>query len=332
MGAGIRKKAAALLCAAILFALPLNAAAAGGSLVPVGRAVGITLEIDGALVCGFRAVETADGERRPAEESGMKTGDVITEIDGRRVSSAEDLTSVLDDCAGDEMTVTVARRGAVHELKLRPAVGVSGSLELGVLIKDRIAGVGTVTYYDPGTGTYGALGHSVSDPETGYILPLRGGTVASARITAVRQGEGGKPGELAGSFSTEGIGSVELNTEFGVFGTAYRDAFGGETLPTAEPCEIKEDRAELIATVAGSEPERYEIKITRIFGRGAGRDMLVEVTDERLIALTGGIVRGMSGCPVIQNGKLVGAVTHVLVNEPTKGYAVSIERMLEAAA
>ena len=332
MGAGVRKKAAALFCAAILFILPLNAAAAGESLVPVGKAVGITLEIDGALVCGFRAVETAEGERRPAEESGMKAGDVITEIDGRRVSSAEDLMSVLDDGAGDEMTVTVSRRGTPHELCLQPAVGVSGCLELGVLIRDRIAGVGTVTYFDPGTGTFGALGHSVSDPETGFILPLREGSVASARITSVRLGEDGRPGELVGVFSPDGTGTVERNTEFGVFGTADGIAFDGELLQTAPAGEIKAGKAELIATVDGSEPERYEIRITKILGRGAGRDMLVEVTDERLVALTGGIVRGMSGCPIIQNGRLVGAVTHVLVNEPTKGYAVSIERMLEAAA
>ena len=332
MGAAVKKRAAALLCAAILVLFPANALALGDSLVPVGKAVGITMEIDGALVCGFREVDTERGKCSPAEECGIKPGDVLTSINGRRVSSAEDLMSVLDDCAAGEMEATVVRRGCLTQLKLRAERSAEGALELGILVRDRIAGIGTVTWFDPETGEYGALGHSVSDPETGSALPLRGGSIAPAEITSVTSGAGGKPGELVGMFSPEsGIGDIARNSDSGIFGFAGAGAFSGDTVPVAQTREIRTGRAELLATVDGTKPERYEIEITKIFGKGSGRDMLVEVTDERLIGKTGGIVQGMSGCPVLQNGKLVGAVTHVLVNDPTKGYAVSIERMLDAA-
>ncbi len=333
MGTAIKKKTAALLCAAILIFMSANAFAVGDRLVPVGKAVGITLEIDGALVCAFREVETARGRLSPAEESGVKPGDVITGINGRRVSSAEDLMSVLDDCAGAEMTATVVRHGVMTELDLKAERNTDGCLELGILVRDRISGIGTVTWYDPETGEYGALGHSVSDPETGCALPLRSGSVSPVEISSVRPGSGGKPGELVGLIKNdERTGDVTRNTGCGIFGSVGANAYEGETLQTADSREIRTGKAELIATVDGASAERYEIEITKVYGRGSGRDMLVEVTDARLIEKTGGIVQGMSGCPVIQNGKLIGAVTHVLVNEPTKGYAISIERMLAAAA
>ncbi len=332
MGTAVKKNAAALLCAAILIFASANAAALGDRLVPVGKAVGITMEIDGALVCGLREVETTRGKASPAEESGIRPGDVITGINGRRVSSSEELMKALEECAGAEIEAAVVRRGNVTELKLKPAENGDGALELGILVRDRISGIGTVTWYDPETGEYGALGHSVSDPETGCALPLRAGSISPIEISSVKAGAGGKPGELVGSISdADRTGSIMRNSDCGIFGTVCEQTFEGEVVQTASPGDIRTGKAELLATVDGTETERYEIEITKIFGRGSGRDMLVEVTDERLIGKTGGIVQGMSGCPVIQNGRLVGAVTHVLVNEPTKGYAISIERMLAAA-
>lgn len=333
MGAAIKRKTAALLCAVIVFCLSVNAYAAGEELVPVGKAVGITMKIDGVLVSGFREVETDRGAVDPAKESGIKIGDVIVEINGRRISSAEDLMCDLADCGESEMNVAVNRKGCLTYLKLKAEKNSDGNLELGVLVRDKISGVGTVTWYDPETGKYGALGHSVSDPETGFALPLRDGAITNVEISSVKAAAGGKPGELVGLIQDDDrIGSIILNCDSGIYGISDKNDFCGEALPTADSREIKTGSAEIIATVDGTQTERYDIEITKIFGRGSGRDMLVEVKDERLISRTGGIVQGMSGCPVIQDGKLVGAVTHVLVNDPTKGYAISIERMLQAAA
>ena len=333
MGAAIKRKTAALLCAAVVFCLSVNAYALGDSLVPVGRAVGIKMEIDGALVSGFCEVETDRGVVDPAKECGIKVGDVIVELNGRRVRSAEDLMNALSAFEGSEMNVAVNRKGCLTYLKLKAERNSDGNLELGILVRDKISGVGTVTWYDPETGKFGALGHSVSDPETGFALPLRDGAITNVEISSVRTAAGGKPGELVGFISDdEQIGSVNLNCDSGIYGICEAKDFVGETLPAADAREIKTGRAELIATVDGRQAERFDIEITKIFGRGSGRDMLVEVKDERLINRTGGIVQGMSGCPIIQEGKLVGAVTHVLVNDPTKGYAISIERMLDAAA
>ncbi len=328
----IRRTAA--LLAAMLLILPVSANAAGEHLIPVGRTVGIRLETDGVLVSGFRSIQTGEGEVSPASDAGIKVGDVITCVGDRRIYSAEDLMSALDGTDGS-IDLTVNRKGNAVNLTVTPACGAGGELGLGILVRDKISGIGTVTYYDADTGTYGALGHSVNDPESGNIIPIRGGSISPAEVSSVKTGTSGAPGELIGSFSAAAnAGDVTLNTEQGVFGHACGDCeiFCGEALPAASPEEIKTGKAEIIATVEGNDARHYDVSITRVYGHGAGRDMLIEVTDGELSDLTGGIVQGMSGCPIIQNGKLVGAVTHVLVNDPTKGYAISIGRMLDAAA
>ena len=333
---GMKLKRIAAMLVLMLTIVPVSANAAGEHLVPVGRTVGISLETDGVLVSGFRAVQTVGGgEANPAADAGIRVGDIITHADSRRIYSAEDLMSVLDDCSEKCVEFTVNRKGSAMCVKVIPVSGTGGALELGILVRDKIAGIGTVTFYDTETGRYGALGHSVNDPESGNIISIRGGSIIPAEVTSVKTGESGAPGELRGSFNpSQKAGSVTKNTEQGIFGDAADEAeiFCGEALCAAAPNEIKTGKAEIIATVEGSEPQHYAVTITRIFGHGAGRDMLIEVTDEALNELTGGIVQGMSGCPIIQNDKLVGAVTHVLVDDPTKGYAISIERMLDAAA
>lgn len=331
----MKTKRIAAMLAFMLMLIPVTAKAAGEQLVPVGRTVGISLETNGVLVSGFRTVQTAEGEANPAADAGIRVGDIITHADSRRIYSAEDLMSALDGCSDKCVEFTVERKGSAVCVNVTPVSGSGGALELGILVRDKIAGIGTVTFYDAETGRYGALGHSVNDPESGNIIPIRGGSIMPAEVTSVKAGEAGAPGELRGSFSpVQTAGSVTKNTEQGIFGfvSDKADIFCGEPLCAAAPNEIKTGKAEIIATVDGSEPQHYSVTITRIFGHGAGRDMLIEVTDDTLNRLTGGIVQGMSGCPIIQNGKLVGAVTHVLVDDPTKGYAISIERMLDAAA
>lgn len=333
MGMKIKRIAAMLVL--ILTIVPVSANAAGEHLVPVGRAVGISLETDGVLVSGFRTVQTVGGESNPAADAGIRVGDIITHADSRRIYSAEDLMSVLDGCSEKCVEFTVNRKGSAVCVNVVPVPGTNGALELGILVRDKITGIGTVTFYDTETGLYGALGHSVNDPESGNIISIRGGCIMPAEVTSVKAGEAGAPGELRGSFNpVQKAGSVTQNTEQGIFGCAADEAdfFCGEALCAAAPNEIKTGKAEIIATVDGNEPQHYSVKITRIFGHGAERDMLIEVTDKTLNELTGGIVQGMSGCPIIQDGKLIGAVTHVLVDDPKKGYGISIERMLDAAA
>lgn len=308
---------------ALAFALPVGALAQ--DLVPVGEAVGIEAVTDGLLVASLSKVETASGEASPAADAGVLPGDVITRIDAEEVSNAEEFAKALAGLDGSSVELTVLRDEKTLQLEVTPAMDTSGVWRLGLWLRGSVSGIGTVTYYDPETGEYGALGHSITDADTGVLLPIGEGSICDASISDVQRGERGKAGELHGSYDASGkIGTVRANTEHGIFGTA--EGFDGRPLPVAETDEISDGAAVILANVSGDEVREYAVEISALDSNN--ERLLITVTDPALIEATGGIVQGMSGAPVLQNGKLIGAVTHVLVSDPTRGYGVTIAAML----
>ncbi len=323
------KRAAVLPALALAVALALPVAASAQDLVPVGRTVGIEAQTDGLLVASLSKVDTANGESAPAADAGVMPGDIIVRLNSQEIKSVEDFTKALAELDGSEIELTVLRDEKTLQLTLKPVQDVDGVWRLGVWLRSSVSGIGTVTYYDPSTGEYGALGHSITDADTGVLLPISEGTISEASVSDVVPGEKGKAGELHGSYdASKGIGTVDANTPHGIFGTS--SSFDGNALPVAEPDEISDGPATILANVSGSEVEEYDVQISR--ADSGGDRLLVTVTDEDLLKTTGGIVQGMSGSPIIQNGKLVGAVTHVLVSDPTRGYGVTIGAMLEESA
>jgi len=328
----IKKGTAAL---AVMFLLLLSPAAAEEpprTLVPVGAAIGVHLETDGLLVIGSSELETARGSRSPAFEAGIRSGDLILEVGRVRVSTAAQLREALET-EGEEVTVRFLREGKEMQVNVRPEKGEDGQPELGVWLRSGLSGIGTMTWYDPDTGRFGALGHPVSDVDTGVLLPMKSGIVGKASVDSIVRGSAGQPGELKGSMGLEQpFGSILENREAGIFGVLEPGALPETLSEPVECCPQRELRcgpAEILSNVSGSRVS-YSARILRVYPGGDSRDLLIQVTDERLIDLTGGIVQGMSGSPILQDGRLAGAVTHVLVSDPTKGYGISIEDMLEA--
>lgn len=230
------------------------------------------------------------------------------------------------------MELAVSRDGEDLRLTAEPVLSGDGTYRLGAWIRDSMAGIGTVTFYDPDTGTFGALGHGITDADTGLLMPLGDGAVMDASVKAVKRGAAGEPGELKGSFDLEhDRGELYANTDRGVFGVMEDFDFAGSAVPVAAPGEVRTGGAVIRANVSGDGVEEYAIEITRVLEQTGVQNLLLRVTDQRLIDQTGGIVQGMSGSPILQDGKLVGAVTHVMVNDPQKGYGILIENMLSAA-
>ncbi len=297
---------------------------------PGGSLIGIRVESEGAVVAALGG----ESGRQPGREAGVLAGDVITAVNGRPVHCAADLQEALKNWDGGPITLTVQREGESLELRVEPETNEEGAPELGLWLRDGLAGLGTLSFYEPETGLFGALGHAVNDVDSGVLLPLREGTVAPAAATGAVPGLAGQPGELLGSFDlNEKAGSIVRNTDCGVFGLLQADSplTAGETLPAAARSELRVGPA-LLRCAADGETRDYAVQIERLFPeREDGRDFLLRVTDPALLALTGGIVQGMSGSPVLQDGRLVGAVTHVLVSDPARGYGISIETMLNAA-
>ena len=320
------------MCFGVALGLCADASASEARmLVPVGHTIGIKLFSDGVVVIGLAEVETPQGMSAPGAACGLKVGDVIEEANGTEVESSEQFSRLLQ--CGGTVELEVIRDGEDLTLSAHPVRGEDGTYRLGAWIRDSMAGIGTVTYYDPITGAFGALGHGVTDSDTGLLMPLGDGAVMGAAVKAVKKGSAGEPGQLRGEFDlTRDVGTLSANTEQGVFGVLEAGVVSeGEAIPVADPEEVREGRAVIRANVSGDRVDEFDIEITSILGDTGARNLLLRITDDDLIAATGGIVQGMSGSPIIQNGKLVGAVTHVLVNDPTSGYGIFIENMLEAA-
>lgn len=297
-------------------------------LVPVGHTVGVKLFADGVMVVGL-----SDGET-PAKASGLREGDIMLAFNGTDIDSTEHLQKLLAENGEARSTLSVRRGAKTLTLPVTPEETADGGYRLGAWIRDSMAGIGTMTFYDPQSGVFGALGHGVTDVDTGRLMPLESGGIMDATVKAVKPGKSGSPGELRGDFDlTRDSGSLYANTDSGLFGVLTdTDVAERRALPVAAREEITAGRATILANCRGDEVCEYDVEIERVYaGASPTRNLLLCVTDPELLEQTGGIVQGMSGAPILQNGKLVGAVTHVLVNDPTRGYGIFIENMLDAA-
>ena len=304
------------------------------SLIPIGHTVGIKMSAEGVLVVQLSDVQTGDGAVCPARDAGIAEGDMIVSVNGASISSNDDLQKQIALSGGQPVELEVVRDGASQTITATPCADEDGVYRIGVLARDSMAGIGTLTYVDPETGAYGSLGHGICDSETGVLMPLKEGSLIYSIVGSVQRGEVGEPGALQGEFTTDGtLGTVEENTESGIFGTMTDSSLYAslESVPVASEDETQVGDAEILTNVEGDVVEKYSVQVIKVYPADDkyGRGMMLRVTDPELLEKTGGIVQGMSGSPVLQNGKIIGAVTHVLVNDPTCGYAINIERMLE---
>jgi len=314
---------AVLIISAILIPYGVSAA---DMLVPVGQVVGLHIGNDSMEIAGFDSILGAS-----AQNAGLKVGDKLININGRNVNCTDDITKALEAQNG-KAEILYIRNGKTKSTKVLPMITDDGP-RLGIYLKQGISGVGTVTWFDPQSGDFGALGHGVNTGN-GQLVPVGNGVLYRAAVLSVVKGKAGDPGQLLGSLRDKTpIGKIEKNLQQGIFG--HMDIpWQGNAIPVADCEEIKTGPAVIRSNVTGENVQEYSVEILKIYpnSRGGGRNMLIKVTDPELLQQTGGIVQGMSGSPIIQDGKLVGAVTHVLVNDPTMGYGIFIENMLDAAA
>lgn len=302
-----------------------------------GAPFGVKMFADGALVVAFSDQLTALGTENPAKEAGLRLGDVIVSAAGQAIHGNEELSMAITSAEGDPIEVVFSRDGVQHTCTLIPVRDRdSGVWRAGVWVRDSSAGIGTLTFVDTEYGTFAGLGHAVSDSDTGADFPLLSGEIVPVTIIGVQKGAAGAPGELQGEFSgAAALGTVSANDATGVYGTLQNPAAAvtGQVMPVAEIQQVAPGPAQILTTIDGTAPQWYNVTIERV-NMTAGdpnRNLLIRVTDDRLLSVTGGIVQGMSGSPVVQNGTLVGAVTHVLVNDPTRGYGIFAATMLERA-
>lgn len=304
------------------------------SLVPCGQPFGIKLHMDGVMIVGFGNVESKDGSCCPAEEAGLQKGDMIHQINETSVCSGEEVRNCIRTAAGASLTFHITREGEAKEITVSPVYSTADQqYETGLWVRDSTAGVGTLTFYEPESGAFGGLGHPVCDTDTGACIPISEGEACAVQIQSVLKGNAGSPGMLQGQFleDADPLGTLLCNNRCGVFGTLNKNpAPDAEAIPMAFKQEVVPGEATILCTISGSEPSAYTIEITEIDYNGSDstQNMVIEVTDPALLETTGGIVQGMSGSPILQNGKLVGAVTHVFVDDPTKGYGIFCENMV----
>ena len=261
---------------------------------------------------------------------------MILQCNGTAVTSSEQFQTLLRSAEGETLALQVGRNSDRTTVTVRPEQNEQGDWAIGAWIRDSMAGIGTMTFCDPATGVFGALGHGITDTDTAQLMPFASGSILPSTVKAVRRGEAGSAGELRGDFDlTTQLGTLSANTNCGIFGTVGDAEFLeklGPALPVADPSEVRSGPAVILSNVEGDTVKEYTVEITKLSpGANDPRELLVTVTDPELLAATGGIVQGQSGSPILQDGKLVGAVTHVLLNDPTRGYGIFIETMLNAA-
>ncbi|MBR5302807.1 MAG: SpoIVB peptidase [Clostridia bacterium] len=298
-------------------------------LIPGGQAVGVALKTQGVLVVSRMS--------RQETKTPLRVGDVILAVQGEQVSSVQELSRRIEAADADSVELSVLRAG--RGIRLKAAVPVSaqdGRRRLGVWVRDSTAGVGTLSYIDPRTQAYGALGHAIVDGDTGDMLSVKDGAILTADVVGVQKGQPGRAGELKGSFLKDGrqIGSLSYNSIYGIYGTMQAPVQGllyPDGLPAGQRSQVHEGKAAIISTVDLQGPREYEVEILRCFDQDkpSQKGMILRVTDEALLEKTGGIVQGMSGSPIIQDGRLIGSLTHVYLSDPTQGYGMYIEWMLE---
>ncbi|MCX7884406.1 MAG: SpoIVB peptidase [Caloramator sp.] len=307
--------------------------------IPGGQPIGVKINMDGILVVGFSDIDGDKGwKQSPALTAGINIGDRIIEINGTKVNSCNELSSIINNNKDVPLKIKIIKDGEVKLISVKPVQTKNkGEYKIGLWVRDSTAGVGTLTFYDDNTKIFGALGHPISDVDTGLILPINTGKIYNAKILSIERGVRGKPGELRGAFSIEDeIGNIEKNSATGIFGKIsskiYKNIYNNP-IPIAMQNEVKEGSAKILTSIDGSEVKEYSIYIEKLTqqSKPSSKSMIIRVTDNELLSKTGGIVQGMSGSPIIQDGKLVGAVTHVFVNKPDMGYGIYIEWMLKEA-
>ena len=306
------------------------------TLVAGGQSVGVKMDVKGVLVVGLEEIESPQGSFiNPGLDAGLQIGDSIVSIDGEKVDNAAQVSEKINKIR-DEVKLKVNRKGKLINIKLAPVLSAADNqYKIGVWVRDKTAGIGTLTYYDPMNNAFGALGHAITDPDTGTVLSVANGELVNSKVESVKQGKAGAPGEIRGIFyeADAPLGLLKGNSSYGIFGKTYKamaNPLYPQPLEIGYQNEIKKGPAYILTTLDGNDIEKYAISIEKINyqSRPDTKSMVIKVTDERLLKKSGGIVQGMSGSPIIQNGKIIGAVTHVFVNDPEKGYGIFIEWML----
>lgn len=303
---------------------------------PGGHCIGVALYTNGIILSGYSDITYEQGKKRnPALEAGLQEGDIITHVNGTAVGNARDMGRILSKYQAEPIQLTIMRNQKSMQISITPVYDIyEKQYRLGLWLRDSTAGIGTLTFSDRTTKEFAALGHAICDPDTGIILPVKSGEIVQCVINEVKQGQKGIPGELKGSFHTNApaYGKIMKNTEYGLYGVLFEDILNElypEGIEVASRNSVSEGKATILSTIDGNGVQEFEIEIVKANKQQqrASKSMVIQVTDERLLRKTGGIVQGMSGSPIIQNGKLIGAVTHVLISDPTKGYGLYVDWM-----
>lgn len=306
------------------------------TVVPLGNAIGMKLYTKGVLVVGMSQIETDNNEKKkPYENSGIEQGDTILEVNNNAVENTEDLIKEVEKSEGNTINIKYLRNEKTMQTDITP-VKSRNTYKIGLWVRDAAAGVGTLTFYEPDTNLFMALGHGISDIDTEEIVNIANGELVTANIVSITKGRKGYPGEIRGTIDQgRTIGTIYKNTNFGVYGTVknknYLEADLTQEMEVATRSEIKEGKAQIICQLENSNKKKYDIEIEKIYTNNNqnNKSMLIKITDNELLEKTGGIIQGMSGAPIIQEGKFIGAVTNVLVNDPTQGYGVFADIMIK---
>lgn len=305
--------------------------------VPMGNLIGAKLYTSGVLVVGMSEIQGDDQQKhKPYEESGIEEGDMIVEMDSKKIANTDELVETVNSSKGKVIQIKYVRNDEIITTSIQPIKSEDNEYKLGLWVRDASAGVGTLTFYEPSTGKFAALGHGIVDVDTGDIINIANGELVTSNLVAIKKGEKGTPGEIKGSIdSGVTIGNISKNTNFGVFGLVSNknnlNLNGAKEYEVALRSEIQTGEAEIICELENGKKEQYKIEISKIYTSNNydNKSMMIKITDERLLQKTGGIIQGMSGSPIIQNGKFVGAITNVLVSDPTTGYAIFGDLMVK---
>lgn len=307
------------------------------TVIPVGNIAGVKLYTNGVLVVGMSEVQGVDKSKyKPYENSGIEEGDMIISIEEKEISNTNDLVETVNSSEGKELDIKYVRDGKTLECSITPTQISKSEYKLGLWVRDSAAGVGTVSFYEPTSKKFGALGHGITDIDTGDLINIANGEFITTKVLSITKGEAGNPGKIQGTVDRQrNIGRIDKNTNFGIYGEVQNiSALNIDTSKEMEVAlreEIQTGNATILCSLDGGTAQEYEIEIEKIYTNNDydNKSMLIRVKDEKLLEKTGGIIQGMSGSPIIQNGKFIGAVTNVLVNDPTKGYAIFGDLMLK---